>query len=242
MLDIVTKEESFIGGLTENDEIIVCGGDGTANRFVNAIKGLSVKCKIFFFSCGLGNDLKREFKKEKYVDLGAIKDSFPIVNVNDNEKYIFVNGVGIGIDGVICKNRKIMAYADKRKGYAYVSLKSFKNFRTFNLSLEIDDQKFYFDNVWTVVCNNGKYFGSGMKIAPKAIRNNNELDIVVVHSMSKLKLILCFPFVYFGWHLILKKNIAYYKCRHFKAIPDGCGSLQIDGETLDYCEQIEVNV
>jgi len=242
LFDIATKEESFIGGLTENDEIILCGGDGTANRFLNSIKNLDVKCKIYLFSCGLGNDLKRNFKNSKYVDLGALRKTFPIVNVNDGEEYIFVNGVGIGIDAVICKNRKMLCYADKKKSYASIALRSFKNFRTYNLTVEIDDQKFHFDNVWTVVCNNGRYIGNGMKIAPKAVRNNNELDIVIIHSVSRLRLLLFFPLIYLGLHTILKRRVAYFKCRHFKAIPDGCGSMQMDGETIDYCEQIEVNV
>lgn len=242
LLDIATKEESFIGGLTEDDEIILCGGDGTANKFLNAIKGLKIKCKVLFYSCGLGNDLKREFKKQKYIELSALRDKFPIVNVNDNEKYIFVNEVGIGIDGVICKNRKLMGYSGKRKGYATIALKSFNNFRTFSLNVEIDNHIYHFDNVWMVVCNNGKYFGNGMKIAPKAIRNNDELDIIIIHSFSKRQMILAFPLIYFGLHTILKKKVSYFKCKHFKAIPDGCGALQMDGETIDYAEQIEVNV
>lgn len=242
LLDIATKEESFIGGLGETDEIIVCGGDGTANRFLNSIMSLPVKCKIFFFSCGLGNDLKRDFKNEKLVDIGSLRQTFPIVSVNDTEKYLFVNGVGIGIDAVICKNRKMQSYANRKKSYAGIAVRSFKNFRTFNLTLEIDDQKYHFDDVWTVICNNGRFIGNGMKIAPKAVRNNNELDVVVIHSISKTKLLLFFPLIYFGWHTILKRKVTYFKCRHFKAISDGCGAFQMDGETLDYCEQIEVNV
>ena len=242
LLDIATKEESFIGSLTENDEIIVCGGDGTVNRFLNSIIGLTVKCKIYFFSCGLGNDLRRDFKERKYIDIGSLRETFPIVNVNDSEKYIFVNGVGIGIDAVICKNRKLLSYADKKKSYASIAVKSFKNFRTFNLTVEIDDNKYHFDDAWTVVCNNGRFIGNGMKIAPKAVRNNDELDIVIIHSVTKRKLLLFFPLIYFGLHTLLKKKVSYFKCKHFKAIPDGCGTMQMDGETLDYCEQIEVNV
>ena len=103
-----------------------------------------MEVKIFFFSCGLGNDLKRDFKNVKLVDIGSLRQTFPIVSVNDTEKYLFVNGIGIGIDAVICKNRKMQSYANRKKSYAGIAVRSFKNFRTFNLTLEIDDQKYHF--------------------------------------------------------------------------------------------------
>ena len=55
--------EKFFSGVGDDDIIIVCGGDGTLNRFVNNIEGLEVKNEILYFPAGSGNDFMNDLDR-----------------------------------------------------------------------------------------------------------------------------------------------------------------------------------
>ena len=42
----ITNYAVFMDGLREDDDIILCGGDGTLNRFANAIRDIPLKNNI----------------------------------------------------------------------------------------------------------------------------------------------------------------------------------------------------
>ena len=59
----ITKIESYaelLTPLTEEDTVIVCGGDGTLNRFINDTDGLSIACDVLYYALGSGNDFLRD--------------------------------------------------------------------------------------------------------------------------------------------------------------------------------------
>jgi diacylglycerol kinase family enzyme len=49
MTEIASYAE-FMGSLAEDDEVILCGGDGTLNIFVNDIKDMDVKNTIYYYA------------------------------------------------------------------------------------------------------------------------------------------------------------------------------------------------
>lgn len=239
LLEISGKEQDFVYQCEENDIIILCGGDGTINRFVNNVKDLDFKCKIYLYKCGTGNDFAREFKK-KYFDITSYIKSLPNVIVNDTEHYKSLNGIGMGIDATVCRSKQQYKFAEVKKSYFKISLECIKTFRPFSLEVEVDGEIKHYNDVWFFVCNNGRYFGGGMKITPKALRDDEYLDICIVHSVSKFKLLCIFPLIYLGWHTFFKKYVDYFKCKTFKAKPVGCNIMQNDGEVLEYIENVSV--
>ena len=50
--------------LAEDDYIILCGGDGTVNRFVNDMSGRDIPNEIFCFPCGCENRFAKEYHVE----------------------------------------------------------------------------------------------------------------------------------------------------------------------------------
>ena len=50
----------FIGGLNTEDKIVICGGDGTLNYFVNKVDVSKVKNDIYYVSTGTGDDFAFE--------------------------------------------------------------------------------------------------------------------------------------------------------------------------------------
>ena len=64
----MTKSDAYekdILSMEGDDYIVVCGGDGTLNRFANKIAALSIENDIRYFPCGSGNDFARELGKER---------------------------------------------------------------------------------------------------------------------------------------------------------------------------------
>lgn len=59
MTEIASYAE-FMGSLAEDDEVILCGGDGTLNIFVNDIKDMDVKNTIYYYASGSGNDFAKD--------------------------------------------------------------------------------------------------------------------------------------------------------------------------------------
>ena len=42
--------------LRDDDRVVIAGGDGTLNRFINDTAPLQIGCHIYYFATGSGND------------------------------------------------------------------------------------------------------------------------------------------------------------------------------------------
>lgn len=239
VLEISGKEEEFLLQRNENDKVIICGGDGTINTFINRVKPESIKCRIYLYTCGTGNDFARDFKKKHFEITEHLKNT-PHFTINEGITHNFINGVGVGVDAVVCKSKQQYKTSGVKKGYLSIALSALKSFRPYSLDIEIDGEMKHFENTWFVICNQGVYMGGGMKVTPKASRNDEYLDICVVHTIGKKKIILIFPFIYLGLHTLFKKYVNIFKAKKVKIIPNGCSILQHDGEILENIKSLEV--
>ena len=239
--DILNKEKDFCNSLSDTDIVYIFGGDGTFHEFLNRIYPLKVNFKIFAYACGRGNDLSRDYKKNKPFEITNLVNDLPVIKVNDKDEYVFINGVGMGVDSYVCDKQINNAKFGVKESYFSVALKVLKKFVPYHLELEIDGEVKHFDKVWFFVCNHGAYFGGGMRITPKAKREDEFLDVCIVNNIKLWKLILIFPLVFFGLHtLFFKKSIKYIQCKHLKVKTFGCSVLQQDGEVFYDVNSIEV--
>ena len=97
--------KSFFESISPEDEIIISGGDGTLNRFVNDTEGLDYPNDVLYYATGTGNDFLRDMGKEEGCAPFSIKETIadlPIATVNGKE-YRFFNAIGYGIDGYCCE-------------------------------------------------------------------------------------------------------------------------------------------
>ena len=104
----MTKIENcaeFLADFGEGDVIVICGGDGTLNRFINNTVGVDIKCEVLYAATGTGNDFLTDLGKKAEDAPFSIKkyiEDLPVVTVNGFD-YRFMNGVGFGIDGYCCE-------------------------------------------------------------------------------------------------------------------------------------------
>lgn len=220
------------------DDIIICGGDGTLNRFVNETKDIKIDNKIYLYPVGSGNDFVRELGVEKGaapVRIDEYLKDLPTVNVNDGV-YSFINGVGYGIDGYCCEEGdKQKAVSSKPVNYTSIAIKGLLfHYKPTNAKITVDGREYEFKNVWLAPTMNGKYYGGGMMPAPEQERvsEDKKLSVMVFCGKSKLKTLMIFPSLFKGEHVKHEKAVCVLSGKEIKVEYDRPAPLQIDGETI----------
>lgn len=239
--DIAGKENELCKDLTKDDAVVIVGGDGTINQMLNRINTKEINFRVFISASGRGNDLSRDYKPRIFFEITHLVKDLPSIKINDKDNFYFINGVGMGVDSMVCNQQIENAHARIKKSYFSIALRVFRSFVPYSLDIIVDGEKKHFDNVWFFVCNNGRYFGGGMKITPKAIREDDLLDICVVHNIKLWSLLIIFPLVFLGLHQhFRKKSLTFIQGKKIIAKPFGCTLLQRDGEISYDVNTIEV--
>lgn len=232
----------FFAGLTESDEVHLLGGDGTLNNFINITnrQGLltSLPCKFYFHGSGTGNDFLFDVREEadnNTVCLNEYIKNLPTVKVCDKE-YLFINGVGYGIDGYCCEVAdEIHARSNKPVNYASIAIKGILFFfKRSNATVFVDGVKRTYKKVYLASTMKGRYYGGGMLIAPKQNRHDPDqsLSVVVLHGCSRLKALMIFSSIFKGEHVKHTKNVEIIEGHNVTVEFDTPTALQIDGETV----------
>lgn len=236
-IDITTifNYASFFESKQTDDKFIICGGDGTINRFVNDTKGIETH-NIFCYAAGCGNDFLTDIGAENdaVVPLDDYIRNLPTVTVNGKD-CLFVNGVGYGIDGYCCEVAdELKKTSDKPINYSSIAIKGLLGkFKTRNAKVTVDGVTKEYSNVWLAPAMNGRYYGGGMMIAPDQNRIKNEtLSVVVLHAKSKLKTLMVFPSIFKGEHVKHPEMVEILTGKEIKVEFDKPTALQIDGETV----------
>lgn len=240
-------KKEWIQKITADDVIILCGGDGTLNRFVNDLDGVEIPCPLLHYRAGTGNDFLVDLEEEMGTkDVGPINEyirNLPTVKVKDIECK-FINGIGYGIDGMCCEYADKMRAAGKNKvNYTTLAIKlCLFHYKAPNATITIDGKELKYNRVWLAASMNGKYYGGGMKVAPEQKRKSGKLCLAVVHNLGRFKLLTIFPKIFKGGHVKHKKNVDIQYGNHIKVAFDAPMALQIDGETVLNVTEYEVTL
>ncbi len=226
----------FLSNLGTDDTLVLCGGGGTLNRFINNISDIDFKCEVLFYPCGTCNDLAHEMNYEAGADPFPITDyikKLPIVTVN-GKKYRFINGVGFGIDGYCCEVRdKLRSISDKPVSYEIIALKGLLfYYKPTTAKVTVDGVTHTYKKVWLTPTMLGKYYGGGMMPTPNQDRMSGMLSTLICHNAGKLKTLAIFHRIFKGKHTKYKKNIGILQGREITVEFDRPTTLQIDGETI----------
>ncbi len=229
----------YIKKITDADRLVVVGGDGTLNHFVNEIEDKEYAYPIYCYAAGTGNDFINDVIGVGTDTLVQINDyirDLPEIEVN-GKTYKFINGIGYGIDGYCCEEGD--KFREKHNGaapnYTKIALKGLLGgFKTVHAKITVDGVTREYDNAWMAPTMNGRYFGGGMMITPSQDRLNKEknLSIVAVHSKSRLRLLTIFPKIFKGAHTKYNKVFEVFIGKDVKVEFDRPVALQIDGETV----------
>ena len=226
----------FVSKLKENDEIILVGGDGTINNFVNKLNGNIPSNKIYLFPAGTGNDFLKDVDyKEGLFLINKYLVNLPKVTVKGHS-YYFINGVGFGIDGYCCEvGDKLKAESQEKINYAGIAVKGLLfHFRKVNATIECDGEVYNYKHVWLAPTMKGRYYGGGLMIAPSQDRLSGDKLVtnVVYRTPFRLAALISFPSIFKGEHTKKKNIVKIVTGKKIKVTFDRPCALQIDGETI----------
>ncbi|MBO6158875.1 MAG: diacylglycerol kinase family protein [Firmicutes bacterium] len=227
---------AFLETLPPEDEVVLIGGDGTLNYFVNAIDPDQLRHNIYLLGSGTGNDFFTDIGKKAgdEVLINPYIRNLPTVRVKGIEKR-FLNNMGFGIDGYCCEvaDQIKEKTPGKKINYPGIAIKGLLfHFKPCHAEITIDGQKQEFDHVWIAPTMKGRYYGGGMNMAPDQDRSQNRVSVVVYHCRSKLKALIVFPSIFKGEHVKRTDMVSIFTGREIHVRFSRPCAAQIDGETV----------
>ena len=228
----------YLTTVPEDTGIILAGGDGTVNHFINDLGGKDPGREILYFATGTGNDFLNDIGVEYGAPPFRLNEyiiNLPVVYVNGLEKY-FLNGIGYGIDGYCCEvGDKIRAASNKPVNYTSIAIKGLiYGYHRTCAEITIDGVSKSYKKVWLSPTMKGRYIGGGMKIAPQQDRlaADGSVSLMVMRCRSKLKTLMVFPTIFKGDHVKHTKIVDIFQGHEVHVKFDRPTALQIDGETV----------
>ncbi|WAA10080.1 diacylglycerol/lipid kinase family protein [Fervidibacillus albus] len=226
--------------------IIAVGGDGTIHEVINGIypfhRGI-----VGYIPAGSGNDFSRGY----YIPKDPEKALEHILNLIDKQptfvdigkfqgvgfkKGVFINNFGCGFDAKIAvgANESNFKRIFNRFGfgklvYVYYLIKELFRHRPLTISVDVDDRRKVFKKAWFVTVSNQPYYGGGMKISPESDPVDGQLEVIVVHNISKFKILTLFMTVFWGKHIQMKE-VTILKGKRIRIRTDVPSILHADGE------------
>jgi YegS/Rv2252/BmrU family lipid kinase len=255
---LVILETEYIGhgiilakeACSNSDCIVAVGGDGTVNEVVNGILSSELPKEkrpfLAHFPCGSANDYSRTVFISKNIDdlIDLLRKQHThsvdvgLVHYTDEEgnqmSRHFINVLDCGIGAEVVKR---VNTSNKFLGVNFAFLRAItSSFLTYQKSTIIckTDKEEFSEKVLTQVFAIGKYFGSGIFIAPDAKPDNGVFESITIGDIS---------FTDYARYLRkLKKSqrishpkLWYRKCVTAEVTPQeySC-SIEADGEFLGY--------
>lgn len=244
-IDVTTIKSyaSFIENAPSQDGIILAGGDGTLNRFINDCNANNALPKVIsreiqYYPAGSGNDFLRDLgiaAPEKPIVINKYLENLPTVEVK-GKKHLFLNGIGYGIDGYCCEEGdKLRGKSEKPVNYTAIAIKGLLfHYKPTSATVTVDGRKHTYKHVWLAPTMNGRFYGGGMIPTPSQDRlaEPRTLSVMVFRSVSKLKAFMVFPSIFKSEHIKKKKVVEILSGKDITVEFDRPSPLQIDGETI----------
>jgi len=225
--------------------ILVLGGDGTLNEVLNGI----VDFKHTIVSClktGSGNDFARNVGVESDINKAMVQlldhpmeaaIDFGEIRVPEKTPKRFLISAGAGYDADICyaaTNSKLKRFLNLfrlgRLVYGLIGIRQIFTRKCCGATLYLDNREpIKIDGLFFVVGMNHMYEGGGVPFCPEADPTDGLMDVCLVRSMSKLKLLMAVVMVYFKKHLVFR-GIDCYRCKTMRLKADKPQQLHVDGE------------
>jgi diacylglycerol kinase (ATP) len=194
----------------DTDALVVTGGDGIISMALQALAHSDVPLGII--PAGTGNDHAREYRLPtddpqaaadviadgwvETVDLGLIRAH------NGFQKW-FGTVMAAGFDSLVTDRANRMSWPHGRIRYNLAMLAELSKLRLLPFRLVLDGDREIIADLTLAAFGNTRSYGGGMLITPNADYSDGLLDITMVHSASRTRLVRLFPTIFKGTHIDL---------------------------------------
>ena len=124
------------------------------------------------------------------------------IDAGDCNGKLFLNGVGIGFDGAIVKELLGKKKVGGKGTYLLSILKNIVGYHENNYHIKTGDSQWE-QGCFLISVANGKRYGGGFNVAPKASLTDSLLDLNVVGKIAPIKRLRYLPVIEKGEHLQL---------------------------------------
>jgi len=231
----------------ETAAVYAIGGDGTVHE---AAGGLAYSGIPFgLVPVGSGNDFARSLKGYKNVSAEELAGRFitgktetiDLIRVQSGDSvYYCANAATLGLDAEIVKN------ADRLKprfgSFAYLAItpSTIINYKKKKMEITADGTVTEGFITLMTACN-GRVYGGGYKIAPKAKIDDGKITLCLITEMSKPSMCLLFPSVLMGLHGALK-TVSFTDCEKVTAAFGETLDLNIDGNIYPASDTVSFEI
>ena len=217
------------------DALVVVGGDGIVALALQVLAQTDIPLGIV--PAGTGNDHAREFGiptgnpeaaadvvvdgRADTVDLGRIRGA-------DGTDRWFGTVMAAGFDSLVTDRTNRMRWPHGRMRYNVAMVAELSKLRLLPFRLSFDGGEEVVTELTLAAFGNTKSYGGGMLICPDADPSDGLLDVTMVASASRTKLVRLFPTVFKGTHTALDE----VRTARAKAITVDCPGINAyaDGE------------
>jgi diacylglycerol kinase (ATP) len=236
--------------------IVACGGDGTVSEVANGILGSGKDVELGILPSGTGGDFRRSIQiptqsrsasavlrtgRTRRIDVGRV--SF-IDNDGVEASRYFLGVASCGMSTKVIERVKkgapdwlpdnLPAWIGGRVSFGTALLKTAARTGSSELIVQLDDSHERHLKVTNLCIANARYFGGGMKVAPKAKLSDGKLDVISFADLSAFKIFSSAPRLYLGSHLSMPE-VSHALARKISvraANRDDEIAIEIDGELL----------
>lgn len=216
VIEIVGRDAAHARELVDSaladgtDALVVVGGDGVISLALQSLAHNDVPLGIV--PAGTGNDHAREYAiptgdpaaavdivvagRTETVDLGHIRGA-------DGSTTWFGTVAATGFDSLVSDRVNRMRWPHGRMRYNLAIVAELSRLRLIPFRLVLDGEREIVTELTLAAFGNTRSYGGGMRICPDADPTDGLLDVTMVHSASRTRLIRLFPTVFKGTHVSL---------------------------------------
>lgn len=230
------KAEALISN-QELAGVVAVGGDGTAQLGVNICVPNQIPLGIV--PAGSGNDQARELNIPLSDIPAAVKNIVDSLDAprrvdvmrvkNPTREFWSLGSISAGFDALCAKRANGLKWPKGPNSYVAAMLLELPSFKPIKYALEADGVK---REISAMLCGvaNVKNFGGGMKISPQSEITDGELEVFILHKVSRPKLLKIFPTVYAGEH-VKYSEVEIFKAKSVRISNDSF-PMTCDGELV----------
>jgi YegS/Rv2252/BmrU family lipid kinase len=216
----------------EADEVpVVISGDGLLGAVGGAMAGSETPLGII--PGGRGNDLARVLEipddPEAAVEVLLAGQSRRI-DVGEANGKRFLGIVSVGFDSECNRLANEVKFLRSNLVYAYSALRTLIGWKPARFTIRVGEERTRISGYSISVANNST-FGGGMRIAPNAVLDDGQFDIVTIGEVGKLRYVANLPKVFKGTH-IEEEQVQVFRAQHLELTASRPFPVYADGEHL----------
>lgn len=223
--------------------VVACGGDGTTHWVAQGL--VQGPATFDILPSGTGNDIHAALRGGSGAAprdlvsriLGGVTHMIDVGRIRaEGIERSFLGVCTTGFDSLVNLRANGMTRGPRSTRYVGAVLRELPSLRPRTWMLDHNGRRWEETGVILAIANGGIY-GGGMRISPRAHMADGNLDVTLVRSVGRARLIALFPLVYSGRH-IHRPEVSTWSTTSVEVQGDP-GPVMCDGE---YVGQLPVSI